>query len=112
MLAGQGFFPAYSEQAAVLPARPPPSLHSGNFSPQFRGYENLPLARSRRSWSLEILGRPHPIHVFWPVFGGFSAFLPVAPLNLARQFEKLDCFQKSPRKSAREPDAVGVPMPV
>lgn len=55
---------------------------------------------------------PHPIHVFWPVFGGFSAFLPIPLLNPARLFEKLDYFQKSPRKSARGPDAVGVPKPV
>lgn len=43
-------------------------------------------------------------------FGGFSAFLPVPPLNLARLFEKLDFFQKSPRKSARGTGAVTEPM--
>ncbi|OUI80384.1 hypothetical protein HK12_08870 [Acetobacter orientalis] len=68
------------------------------------------MARSRRSWSLEILGHPHPIHALWSVFGGFSAFLPVPPLNLARLFEKLDFFQKSPRKSARGTGAVTEPM--
>lgn len=64
------------------------------------------MARSMCPWSLEILDRPTPIHVV------FRPFLPAPLLNLARLFEKLDCFQKSPRKSAHETGAVGVPKPV
>lgn len=92
----------------------PPSFgppdHPRIFLLQFRGCKNLPMARFRCSWALEIFDPPPLIGVFSQFSAIFCAF-GAAFAHIDRPFLiSLIFFQKMYRKSARETGAVTPPI--